>query len=108
MPAYCGLTTYLALLRVEIASFHPASPFNLQAMVWLRRGKPIIACDLGPAKLYHRLVVEERSRLVSVALIRPPCIMAEMGVTHYAVLWSPDFPPCPFGKFAKRAWRPLE
>jgi len=27
-----------------------------------------------------------------VALIRPPRFVAEMGITHYVILWSPDFP----------------
>ena len=27
-----------------------------------------------------------------MALIRPPCFMTEMGVTHYAALGSSDFP----------------
>ncbi len=31
--------------------------------------------------------------LVSVALIRPSLLGTETGVTHYAALWSPDFPP---------------
>ena len=54
---------YLAFLRVEIAAFHPAPK-----AVTLSR------------------------RLVSVALIRPPCFLAEVGITHYAALGSSDFP----------------
>ncbi len=58
--------TYLVLLRVEIASFHPTSPFNTLTLVGLRRAGPL--GDLGPAKSYRSLDVEGRSRLVSVAL----------------------------------------
>ncbi len=98
-----ALVSYFALLHVEIAAFHlaaegcemiprmrsirgiyPLATFNCYSSLWLSRRLKKLS-PAGPPCYY--LAGGKSSRQVH---------LAGTGVTRYAVLRSPDFPPCLF------------
>ena len=90
-----GLSSYFALLRVEIASFHPS--LARSSSLWLSR-RPRFRSVSGSR--FPMILSEHRDYPFRIKL-------RKVGITHYAVLRSPDFPVRRFRRTSRLLPTPL-